>query len=397
MRKRARKPESSRPETDLDLISRNDYVVVGDFIYVRPYVFEFKTNFKPRWRDQTILNVFRQEFKHTEHDYWERETEGGRILANGEKITSSTLWDDGIEVVHLVHRHESAVLSSPVQIVEDGDGFIVVSKPPSLPVHPCGTYRRNSLQFLMRAFHESGKLFIVHRLDKETSGLVILAKNPEFAAKFSTEIKERKVQKTYLAEVHGLFPLQVSTCEEPLYWDKRKMKGFVRPDGLEAKTFFKLLSQNMERGTSIVECKPRTGRTHQIRIHLTHMGYPIVNDPLYGSRYPSVKTTLVAANGENPLAVTLDHSAFAENLSLSESRRTHLACNWSRHSLKLHGRHLSSLEEGQSLSCTNCPQVANVKNVGVQQMFIHLHALKYESDDWAFEVPPPPWVKQTTK
>lgn len=383
----------STPETDLDYISRHDYVIINDFMYVRPYVFEYKTNFKPRWRNQTILDVFRQEFKHTEHDYWEREIEGGRILANGKKIATGTLWEDGIEVVHLVHRHESAVLSSPIHITQDEDGFIVVSKPSSLPVHPCGTYRRNSLQFIMKAFHGTGKLFVIHRLDKETSGLVILAKKPDSAAKFSAEIKEHKVQKTYLAEVHGLFPVETSTCEEPLYWDKREMKGFVRPDGLEAKTLFKLLSQNRGKGTSVVECQPHTGRTHQIRIHLAHMGFPVVNDPLYGNHSPCENTAQVAGSGEDPLSITLDHSEFVEDAVVNESRQTYLACNWSQWSLKQHGRHLSCLEEGQSLSCANCPQVANVKNVELQQMFIHLHALKYESDDWAFEVPPPHWAQ----
>lgn len=395
--KRTRRSKPSKPETDLDYISKHDYVIIDNFMHARPYVFEYKTNFKPRWRNQTILDVFRQEFKHTEDNYWERETEDGRILANGEKITSGTLWDNGIEVVHLVHRHESAVLASSIHIAQDEDGFIVVSKPPSLPVHPCGTYRRNSLQFIMKAFHGTGKLFVVHRLDKETSGLVILAKKPDFAAKFSAEIKEHKVQKTYLAEVHGLFPVQASTCAEPLYWDKRELKGFVRQDGQDAKTSFKLLSRNKEKGTSIVECQPRTGRTHQIRIHLAHLGYPIVNDPLYGNRSSHENFALSAGSAEDPLSITLDHPAFLDDALVNESRQTYLACNWSQHSLKQHGRHLSCLEEGQSLSCTNCPQVANLKNVEVQQMFIHLHALKYESNSWAFEVPLPHWAQQDGK
>lgn len=390
--KRMRGSKKAPAETDLDYIAKEDYVVMGDFVYVRPYVFEFRTNFKPRWRNQTIYNVFCQEFKHTGKDYWQKEIREGRILSAGKPVDEQTLWDDGVEVVHIVHRHESAVLSTAIHVARDEDDFVVVSKPPSLPIHPCGTYRRNSLQFILKAFYNTGKLLAVHRLDKETSGLVILAKKTAFAAKFSAEIKEHKVQKTYLAEVHGHFPADVSECAEPLYWDKREMKSSVRPDGAEAKTSFKVLKMNAKKGTSVVECKPLTGRTHQIRVHLAHLGYPIINDPLYGSHEASETTTLVSKNNQSPLSITLTHPKFDEDAIISERRRTYLACGWTKDSLRLHGRRLSCIEEGKTLSCSNCPQVTNIKNVAVQQMFIHLHALKYESSNWTFEVPPPPWV-----
>eukprot|EP00177_Eucheuma_denticulatum_P006280 GFKZ01011457.1.p1 GENE.GFKZ01011457.1~~GFKZ01011457.1.p1 ORF type:complete len:425 (-),score=26.76 GFKZ01011457.1:308-1582(-) len=392
--KQNKRMRQRKPETDLDYISEHDYVTIGDLRYVRPYVFEFRTNFKPRWRAQTILSVFSQEFKHTDENYWLKEIDGGRVLINGRPVSKNTIWEDGIEVVHIVHRHESAVLSSEIRIARDEDGYIVVSKPPSLPIHPCGTYRRNSLQFILKAFYGTGKLLAVHRLDKETSGLVILAKTPEFAAKLSTEIKEHKFRKTYLAEVHGFFPIEPIICQEPLFWDKREMRSFVRDDGAESMTTFKLVSQNKRAGTSIVECRPRTGRTHQIRIHLAHLGYPIVNDPLYGDRSSRPATSPVfQAGGEDPMNVTTHHSIFQETEMTTTSRRSYLACEWSRRSLEVHGRHLSCIEEGRRLFCANCPQITNVKNVAVQQMFLHLHALKYESDNWSFEVPPPPWVQ----
>lgn len=391
--KRRRRPQQSPAPTDLDYISRDDYVVIGDFLYARPYVFEFRMNFKPRWRNQTICNVFCQEFKHTDEDYWKKELREGRILADGRPVNDSASWNDGMEVVHVVHRHESAVLSAPIYIARDEDDFVVVSKPPSLPIHPCGTYRRNSLQFVLKAFYNTGKLLAVHRLDKETSGLVIFAKTPERAAKFSTEIKEHRVQKTYLAEVEGFFPAQLSECNESIFWDRREMKASVRQEGMEAKTSFKLLKVNRTRHSSIVECKPLTGRTHQIRIHLAHLGFPIVNDPLYGSQIGLEKTNLVS-RGASPLSISLTHPKLAEKSTALELRQSYLACEWARNSFQQRGQHLSCLEEGKMLSCSNCPQVTNVKNVAVQHMFIHLHALIYESEDWKFEVPPPLWMEQ---
>lgn len=397
MKKRIRVPAKKQNETDLDYISEHDYVRIGDFLYVRPYVFEFRTNFKPRWRHQTIHDVFCQEFKHTDSEYWTKEISEGRVLVDGKAIYKGTLWDDGMEVVHVVHRHESAVLSTPIKIACNEEGYLVVSKPPSLPIHPCGTYRRNSLQFILKAFYNTGKLLAVHRLDKETSGLVILAKNSSFAAQFSAEIKEHKFRKTYLAEVHGFFPLSISECVEPLAWNKREMKGSVSSEGLEAKTSFKRISVNAKTNTSIVECKPLTGRTHQIRIHLTYLGHAIVNDPLYGTHPARATTTLVSQVASDPQKVSLNDPGFRDESQSRDLRRTYLATEWSKRSLEQNGKHLSCAEEGHVLSCSNCPQVTNAKNVEVQQMFIHLHALRYESENWSFEVAPPLWISKDKK
>lgn len=392
-------PRRKRSVTDLEYISSHDYVSIGNFLYVRPYVFEFRSNFKPRWRHRAIYDVFCEEFKHTDESYWKKEVVQGRILANGEPITRTTLWDDGVEVIHVVHRHESAVLSTPIHIAENEKGFVVVSKPPSLPIHPCGTYRRNSLQFILKAFYGMGDLLAVHRLDKETSGLVILAKDAAWAAQFCAEIKDHKVEKTYIAEVHGHFPDEIAECTEPLLWDKREMRGSVASNGMEARTIFKRLLTSEETGTSFVECKPVTGRTHQIRIHLAHLGHSIINDPLYGTNHSTAAPLLMTEPTQDPKKITLSHPAFQDSTTGGDRRRTYLATEWSVRSLEQNGRHLSCLEEGRSLSCSNCPQVTNIKNVEFQQMFIHLHALRYESENWKFEVPPPKWMntKQAMK
>lgn len=388
--KRSRGASNKTQDTDYDYVSTHDYVTIGNFIYARPYVFEFKCHFKPRWRDRTIFDVFVEEFRHTGRDYWVNEFNNQRVLADGHPIDRTALWVDGSEVVHVVHRHESAILASPIHVAFDHDGFIVVSKPPSMPVHPCGTYRRNSLQFLLRAFHGYGPLLCVHRLDKETSGLVILAKTSAFAARFTEEIKHHKFVKTYVAEVVGLFPDTISECSEPLYWDKREMRASVEKGGLEAKTAFSVLVRDSKRNTSIIECQPLTGRTHQIRIHLAYLGFPIVNDPLYSGEGPARDTFSVT---EDLSAVTLHHEKFREECPLgNDVRPSNKVCQWVQAARRKSNRILSVLEEGVALGCSNCPQITNSKNVAVNAMVIHLHALRYKSDEWTFEVPPPPWM-----
>lgn len=389
-RKRPRIHRTKAPENDINYISKEDYVQLDNMLYVRPYVFEFRTNYKPRWAKKTVFQVFCDEFRHAESGYWEREFLDHRVLCNGEPINTQEVWQDGYEVIHLVHRHESAVLAPTIHIAEDHEGYVVVSKPPSYPVHPCGTYRRNSLQFVLQAFYGFKNLRSIHRLDKETSGLVILAKDAHHAKMLSEEIRERKVTKTYLAEVNGIFPRGAQHCNDAIYWDKRQMKSFVREDGVAASTTFTRISVDMLKGTSFVECKPLTGRTHQIRVHLAHIGFPIVNDPLYGTG-DSFEGEPIFSSDRDPNSISLHHNCFKGEDIVNNQRKTYMACEWSKRRLEIDGKHLTSLEEGDILSCSNCPQVTNIKNVGHKAMYIHLHALKYESENWSFEVPTPPW------
>lgn len=388
-----------KQETDFDLISQHDYVIHNGFIYVRPYVFDFKCHYKPRWHNRRVFDVFVEEFRHADQSYWEAEFSEGHMLCNGipmnTKDINNKIWQENMQIIHLVHRHESAVFATKIPIVHDEDGFIVVSKPASMPVHPCGTYRRNTLQFILRAFYQCDHpLLSVHRLDKETSGLVILAKDTKHAAMFNNDIKNHRVQKTYIAQVHGCFPCTISKCDVKIHWHKRLMKGFVNNiDGVDAITHFKVLARNPKLNTTIVECKPITGRTHQIRVHLAHLGFPIFNDRLYGSSSKD-RTSTNFLFSPTTSSLTLDLDQFQDTKkSIDENVRPTLRlCQWSAKMAEKYDRRLTAKEEGELLKCDNCPQITNVKNVEADVMSFHLHAYKYESKDWSFQVPLPDWM-----
>lgn len=376
-RKRPRNRPVTKPakrhavETDLQTVSPADYVTVGAFRYVLPYMYEFRMNYKPRWHGETVQDVFCSEFAHADDEYWKTEIREGRVRHNGknvrgEAVTPGTTWCEGMETIHVVHRHESAILSADIPIVYNDKSFVVVSKPHSMPIHPCGTYRRNCLLFLLAAQYNMHNLHVVHRLDKETSGVVILAKTPSAAASFSDDLRDRKMHKTYVAEVRGDFGADVVTCNNAMAWDARALRSSVDVDGRDAETTFRRLSYNSKKDTSIVECEPQTGRTHQIRVHLAHLGHSIINDGLYGETEWSARASAAVAGADAPSALSLAD----RNLDASGSIR----------------------RAGKSLSCRNCPQVTNLKNVESQAMFIHLHALKYKSDQWSYEVPLPEWA-----
>jgi len=160
------------------------------------------------------------------------------------------------------------------------EALLVVNKPPGLPVlpdgyHPEAPYLRGSLEPLY------GRLWTVHRLDKETSGAVVLARTAAAHRHLNTQFQEHQTNKIYHALVVGVPEWEEQMVEAPLLPDgDRRHRTIVSAQGKPAQTHFRLLQRFT--GYALVEATPRTGRTHQIRAHLAHIGHPIVGDHLYG-------------------------------------------------------------------------------------------------------------------
>ena len=189
---------------------------------VRPYPFTFATFAKERWLGRTVLDIYSKEFGSYPKCYYETAINEGRILVNGEKIDCEYKVKGNDSLAHVVHRHEPVVAISPsadgsssdkpyIHIVHEDENIIVVDKPSTLPVHPCGGYNLNSLFHVLtdQSPQLKDNLFTVHRLDRLTSGLTIIAKNTETAKILGKCIMDRdNCHKVYLARVKGKFPLQ---------------------------------------------------------------------------------------------------------------------------------------------------------------------------------------------
>jgi len=185
---------------------------------IYPYPFTFATFAKARWIGRTVVDIYHEEFGSYPRSYYEAAIKAGRILVSGNKVDCDYKIKGGDELTHTVHRHEPAVgLSNtssedPIRIVYEDDSLLVVDKPATLPIHPCGGYNFNSLLEILAHWKPdsfgTGKLFTIHRLDRLTSGLVLIAKSSTLAQTLGNCIMQRDgCEKAYLARVNGKFSI----------------------------------------------------------------------------------------------------------------------------------------------------------------------------------------------
>ncbi|GAA6022156.1 hypothetical protein JCM11491_005108 [Sporobolomyces phaffii] len=257
---------------------------------VKPYMFTFHSWAKERWQGRTLIDIY-SEFRDRTQKYYEWAIETGIIVVNNKKASPDQIIQNGDLISNVSHRHEPPVVAGPVKIIYDGrlpgnDGkTLVVEKPGSMPIHPTGRYNFNTLLEILKYDYDLPMVHTSNRLDRLTSGVMICSltveASKELGAWFGGQ-RETGVKKEYVARCIGEFPRETITCEEPLLTlDRQVGVNVVHPDGRESKTIFERMSYDAESNTSVVLCRPITGRTHQIRVHLQYLGHPIANDPIY--------------------------------------------------------------------------------------------------------------------
>lgn len=246
----------------------------------------------------------------------------GNILVNGKAVKAKYSVKEGDLVTYDLPESEVLEYEAediPLDIVYEDDDVAVVNKPQGMVVHPSVGHTSGTLvNALMYHIHDLSSINgvvrpgIVHRIDKDTSGLLMIAKNDRAHQALAEELKDKKSLRKYLAIVHGNISNDRGVIEAPIgRSEKDRKKQAVTAKGKPAVTHFKVLERFGN--YTLVELTLETGRTHQIRVHMAYIGHPVAGDPLYGPR----KT--LKGNGQFLHAQTLGftHPTTGESLRFS--------------------------------------------------------------------------------
>lgn len=213
-----------------------------------------------------------------------------KVLVNGKKVNSSysvRLDDEIIVDDELDYEIKVDPEDIPLNIIYEDDDLLIINKESGMVVHPAPGHYTGTLvnALLFRYKNLAGDKFrpgIVHRLDKDTSGLMLVAKNLFTLEKLSEMISKKEVERKYIALVDGVIKEDSGEIDAPIGRDRnnRQKMAVTDQNSKEAITHFKVLERF--NNNTLIECILDTGRTHQIRVHMAYIGYPVSNDPLYG-------------------------------------------------------------------------------------------------------------------
>jgi len=270
--------------------------------------------------DRVMLLDFLDEFHpHLGRENWRSLLAAGRITYQGAPAAAERIVRAGERYVHLQPAITEPDVNAGIEILYEDEALVVVNKPAPLPMHPCGRFNRNSLLYLLNQVYAPQRLRSAHRLDANTSGILVLTRTRSFAAQVQRQFERRSVEKVYLARVLGRAAASEFVSEVPI--GETAVQAGVRlaaPAGLSARTEFRVL-QELADGTSLIEARPITGRTNQIRLHLWGLGLPICGDPVY---LPQGKLghSQTLAVGAEPLClharrISFSHPTTGERLS----------------------------------------------------------------------------------
>ncbi len=214
---------------------------------------------------------------------WQTAIDQGRLQRNGESLAADDRVVVGERIENVLPMTVEPEVNADIQILYEDAMLVVVNKPAPLPMHPCGRYNRNTLIWILDHVYRPQRLRVAHRLDANTTGVVVLSRNRPIAGQVQPQFERGEVEKRYLAKIRGVPAQESFSCDAPIA-DVAQRAGRREVDvaGLPSRTEFRVLHR-FDDQTSLVEARPLTGRTNQIRLHLAHLGWPVCGDPTYGT------------------------------------------------------------------------------------------------------------------
>ena len=247
---------------------------------------------------QTLIDALSHIVKSLTQEDWLARFEVGCILDKEHRPAVATrIVRAGERYFHKKDQVIEPEVNPNVEILHEDEAVVVLNKPAPLPMHPGGRYFRNTLQHLLNASYAPQKPRHAHRLDANTTGIVLITRTRHFAGLLQPQFTRGEIAKTYIARVQGHPASDAFACDASISEEANKLgtRTIAPDDGLPARTEFRVL-QRLPDGTALIEARPLTGRTNQIRVHLWHLGHPVCGDTAYlsGEKIGTQQTLSIA-------------------------------------------------------------------------------------------------------
>ncbi|MFT5523120.1 MAG: UPF0176 protein [Pirellulaceae bacterium] len=246
-----------------------------------PYINYRPMNVPERCDNFPLIDFLNLIHPHMGREYWQQECDEQRITREQEVVGATTTIRAGQRLEHVLPGTIEPDVDANIRFLYEDSAIIVIEKSAPLPMHPCGRFNRNTLTYILDRVYAPLHPRPAHRLDANTSGVVVLTKTRKLASRLQPQFERGEVDKVYLARVYGYPANDIFACDAAITSGPSQAGGReISPSGLPAHTDFETV-QRFDDGTALVIARPRTGRTNQIRVHLWHLGLPICGDTIY--------------------------------------------------------------------------------------------------------------------
>jgi len=246
---------------------------------IMPSIKTYKLSVKKRFEGLTILDFYTKAMPSISRDIWKEKITSGNLTVAGKPVKTNRIVKAGEITQHSSHPIIEPPVNTNIELLEWNNDFIVLNKPAPLPMHPSGRFEYNTLSEILKNAFPKEDFKLVHRIDANTTGLVVIAKNSKTANELIEQFKNQTVQKEYLALVEGLVQTKTFTLNKNIGKEITASGGRkVNKEGEVASTTCKVLKKYPKKNQTLLSVIPHNGRTNQIRIHLANTGFPIVGD-----------------------------------------------------------------------------------------------------------------------
>jgi len=243
----------------------------------KPSELIYQLSVKLKFDGYTLLNMYAELFPHQSKDKWEQKIIEGSLTVNDEKVLPSKILQAGWITQNKVINKIEPNINSNIKLIFENNDFIVIDKPAPLPIHPAGRFYKNTLTEILKLAYPNTIFKIVHRIDANTTGVVVLAKNKQAAKHIIKQFECQTIKKEYKAIVEGLVAEKSFVVENQISKHKTKAGGReIVDDGIKAETLINVV--DYYDNSTLLSIEPKSGRTNQIRLHLASIGHPIIGD-----------------------------------------------------------------------------------------------------------------------